>query len=912
MARVSGNIPNLVNGVSQQPAALRLPTQADEQVNCYSTVVNGLINRPPTEYIAKIADSIPENAFVHIINRDVGERYVVVAASDLLKVYDFDGVEKTVNIEKQTYTSLNAVGAVTNGTGYQVYFANSNSTLEVITTGITTATVIVQESTDAAFTSPTTVATITTNTTTNVTAVSGRFYRCRVSSYTSGTITAQLRWRDSRYLRSSDPRSKLRALTVADFTFLLNKDVTVRKNESIFSTDYGRQALVTVRSGAYGRTYKIIINGTTVAQVKTPDGSIADHTDDIDTGNLARILTEILRTGAASNLGACTIAGAGIGTTNYQIERNVSTIYIKRTASGDFTINSEDGQNGNAMAHLKDSTANFQDVPLYGYANFHLKIEGRSKSKIGDYYVICQSNEKNVWKEDIAEGILTTIDKMTMPFSLVREQDGTFTFRANNWDARDIGDDDSNPFPSFVDKQLNDVFFHKNRLGFLADENIVLSAGGDFFRFFRTTATAVLDDDPIDLSASHDKVSILVNAIPYQNNLLCFSDQTQFKLEDDGLLTPTTASLNPTTEFQASTAAKPVGVGTYVFFPVEREDFSSVQEFFVDDETRTNDAREVTANVPEYVPSGIRVMAATSNESLVLALSDNAPTKLYVYKFLYSEDDRQKIQSSWSYWEFPGVTRIHNFQFIQSQLYVVVARPGGVFLEKLSCEQGIGGDYALGFRVHLDQKINTDHAGVSSSYNAGTNRTTFTFPFTWKQAPTVVQASADAEGATGFEVPIVGAPTTYDSNQIVVEEDLTTEDVIFGIPYECVYVPSVFQVREEAAGGGLSVITEGRLQVQRARLQYSQTGYFEVQVEPLGRQPWIYQPGSYAYSFNGRLSGDPENAIGAPAIDTGSYSFPVQSRNDRVKITFRSNSYLPFAFTALEWAGQFTMKSKRL
>ena len=54
MALVSKNIPNLINGVSQQPAALRLESQGEVQENGFSDVVEGLKKRPPTKFIRKL------------------------------------------------------------------------------------------------------------------------------------------------------------------------------------------------------------------------------------------------------------------------------------------------------------------------------------------------------------------------------------------------------------------------------------------------------------------------------------------------------------------------------------------------------------------------------------------------------------------------------------------------------------------------------------------------------------------------------------------------------------------------------------------------------------------------------------------------------------------------------------------
>jgi hypothetical protein len=57
---------------------------------------------------------------------------------------------------------------------------------------------------------------------------------------------------------------------------------------------------------------------------------------------------------------------------------------------------------------------------------------------------------------------------------------GSPDFSVSNitWSGRTKGDTLSSPDPSFVGRTLNDIFFHKNRLGFLSGENVVLSEIG--------------------------------------------------------------------------------------------------------------------------------------------------------------------------------------------------------------------------------------------------------------------------------------------------------------------------------------------------------------------------------------------------------------------------------------------------
>ena len=79
MPLLTTSVPNLVQGVSQQPDNLRFPGQAETQVNAFSSVVDGLNKRPHTEHIAKLTtNTIEDDALVHFIDRDEHNKHVVV------------------------------------------------------------------------------------------------------------------------------------------------------------------------------------------------------------------------------------------------------------------------------------------------------------------------------------------------------------------------------------------------------------------------------------------------------------------------------------------------------------------------------------------------------------------------------------------------------------------------------------------------------------------------------------------------------------------------------------------------------------------------------------------------------------------------------------------------------------------
>ena len=80
MPLINTSLTNLIQGVSQQPDAVKFPGQCAEQENALSSIVDGLQKRPATRHISRILRevSVDADANVHFIERDANERYVVI------------------------------------------------------------------------------------------------------------------------------------------------------------------------------------------------------------------------------------------------------------------------------------------------------------------------------------------------------------------------------------------------------------------------------------------------------------------------------------------------------------------------------------------------------------------------------------------------------------------------------------------------------------------------------------------------------------------------------------------------------------------------------------------------------------------------------------------------------------------
>lgn len=93
---IQQTIPNLIGGVSQIPPALRQANQGEICDNAFPSPVDGLTKRPPSQFLAALwnynttpgGDPQTNDAFVHWINRDGVERYVVVLANGVWHIHD--------------------------------------------------------------------------------------------------------------------------------------------------------------------------------------------------------------------------------------------------------------------------------------------------------------------------------------------------------------------------------------------------------------------------------------------------------------------------------------------------------------------------------------------------------------------------------------------------------------------------------------------------------------------------------------------------------------------------------------------------------------------------------------------------------------------------------------------------------
>ena len=841
---VTYTIPNLVQGISQQPDAQRDPSQGEIQINGISSIAEGLRKRDNTVVVAKVSNTPFGDAFIHSILRDQQEEYLAVITKNSIQVFDLDGNQKAVEVDMPGFDYLNSV---------------------------------------------------------------------------------------------TDARSQIRAVTIADYTFICNLNTVAAMSPDLApeaSRPSPHECLIWVKAANYGQTYTANVNGfqvqveTPVAPVVSSGGTTTENR--IDSGEIAQQIMDGLGTA---------------GLTGYTLERQGSVIWIH----GDNPISVEvtDARaNADITAILREVQA-FVELPTISPVGYQVSITGDPGNNFDGYYVEFEPRDgdfnEGSWLETVSPGVEYKINPATMPHLLVRKSDGNFWFgpadgqtvaglgEIQSWGQRSCGDYDTAPDPSFIGNTINDVFIYKNRLGFLADENVILGRTRKFFDFWPETVTTILDTDPIDVVASNNKVSVLRYAVPYQDELILFSAQYQFRFNAaETVLTPKTAQLTVLTQFEVDTNLRPQQAGGGIMFAQQNGNWSQVREFAVRGAgtALTADAQDLTGYVSSYVPSELFKLTVNDTGNALFAISGqhnpgvlsvDQRNRVYVYKYFFRNtgNGAERAQSSWSHFELTGADEILQVLCIREVLYLLVQYGNEVYLESMEVSDRQGDENAEGpYELLLDRFVTNDPDRTPADllirvgdYDPQTNTTTFTLPYT-VAAETELWSTWQmfTPGSTG---PVL-LGSTDGGNTITTRGDHTNETVAAGEPYLFRYRFTKFKMVREI-GGGKAAVNAMRTQIRNAKIRYHETGYFQVKTLPEHRSEGLY-------TYDGTVSAVRNSAIGAPPPGEmnadipryfeGVFTVPIYGQGDRIYVELLNDRPIPCKFSTCEWTGLLSGRAR--
>ena len=451
-----------------------------------------------------------------------------------------------------------------------------------------------------------------------------------------------------------------------DYDVRYTATVTLKDGGLIKSTNQSTAEGLFVDVAMEGETYRISVEAvepvTTYQDVsgigyfKTPknptNGAIS----------MATILNG-LKTAVNSNLANVTAEVIGSG------------LFLNGTAADG--VNFLGGAVNENMSVIGQKAQDISRLPAMCKHGYVAQISNTADLDTDDYYVKFEadngSSGAGSWEETVRphnfdgsgnDPMLKGLDPATMPHALINNRNGTFTFvkldettanSANNnnyWKERFVGDDVSNPFPTFTGSTIQQMFFHRNRLGFISGENVVMSQPGNYFDFFIVSAISASDDNPIDITVSDVKPAFINHVLPIQKGMMMFSDNGQFLLfTESDIFSPKTARLKKVASYECDSSIQPVDLGTSVLFTSNVAAYARAFEATIIDDDTPPQIIEQTRVVPEFLPKDI-TKSTNSTAIGIVTYAKKGDSAVYHYKYYNAGNKRE--QSAWYSWTLTG------------------------------------------------------------------------------------------------------------------------------------------------------------------------------------------------------------------------------------------------------------------
>ncbi len=432
-------------------------------------------------------------------------------------------------------------------------------------------------------------------------------------------------------------RTNYDVLSVQDTSIITNNLHTVTAITAPTFDTKARAALVL--SGNPVGKYNVQIKDVNGSNVKT----ITEY-DSPATATYSELLTEL-----KSRID-------GLNVTNLVVTKYDDSLHLVRNSGATgFKITASGGVSNDKLSVVQDVVDNVSQLPYNSLHDRTIKVVN-TDSLYDTYWAKFVAEDgvsgRGYWAETVDPTVSTGLTDTTMPHELVNTSTNTFQFRKITWTARKVGDNITNPQPSFVGAKIQQSFFHNSRLGLLSNDNVTLSQTQDFYNFYTISAQTQTDSDPVDLSCSAIRPAALHGVIPTTQGLVLFSQNQQFLMgSGNGILTPSTTTIRTISNYEMDTDVDPVDMGTNINFISKTPAYTRVFGMVTRGQDENPQVLDIGRVVNEWIPSGIDTFIA-SPQNQFLALSSQSDNKIYFYRTY--NDGKENVLEAWFNWQLMG------------------------------------------------------------------------------------------------------------------------------------------------------------------------------------------------------------------------------------------------------------------
>ena len=453
-------------------------------------------------------------------------------------------------------------------------------------------------------------------------------------------------------------RTNYDVLSIQDTSIITNNLITVAKIADPAFVANKQATLVISGAVTTGDVYKVVVDGNTVQYTaQSGDG-----------------YNEVL-----SQLQSGIDSLSGLTATKYN-----TTVHVTKSTA--IVITAEGGLDNAKLTVFQDQVDNVGQLPTQSFQGHLVKVINTASTNDTYFAKFVADNSTSgtgFWEETKDPSKSVGLDQTTMPHELINTSTNTFEFRKIAWIERKVGDDVTNEHPSFLEKKIQQSFFHNNRLGFLSEDNVSLSQSKDHYNFYHESAQTITDADPIDLSCSTIRPAALHAVIPTTQGLILFSKSQQFLMQSaDGILTPSGTVIRTISNYEMDTVVDPVDMGTNINFISKTPSYTRVFGMVTRGQDENPQVLDVARVVNEWIPDSVDTFIA-SPQNQFLALSDQNSKLIYFYR-IYNDGEKNLMQS-WYNWEMCGTVQAIA---ADSDDFFVVTKQGSQFtLGKASLSQ---------------------------------------------------------------------------------------------------------------------------------------------------------------------------------------------------------------------------------
>jgi len=929
MAGITQQIPNYILGISEQPDELKSPGQVTDLKNALPDITLGCVKRPGGKLISTITPNSGTLKWFHVYE-DEGDQYIGnVNTSGVVQMWRTrDGA--SIPVDYASVTGTNACTYLTgwtNSTDVQAltlnqstFLVNRTDTVEMLTSASDKSAAKVHE----AIIELKTVsygkqyaldiyepANTTTTTTTRATSIAidedistpGGYNndgKCELMGrevINQGTVSGKTNLRYEVDIRCQ-PVAESGGTTnpsyddsYQTFTRLqFGGEGWSTGDTNSYTTEKGATGSVTIKSHA---TITSRANLAAVRPSCTPSNSEESITANAILGDMKTALDAIAGHGITS-----TIVG--------------NCLHLKKASA--FNVTTPEP----TLMGITTSEANSAgELPKSCRHNFVVKIVN-STDEDDDYYLKFQMDNvdasvtadrfgSGVWEECPAPDLEVKINPDTMPVQIRRVLPGTYAINGGssqnytngvfevvnpNWVDRHVGDDVTNPKPSFVGRKISKLLFFRNRLCMLSEDRVVLGVTNDYYNFWSKTAMAVSNDDPIDLISSSTYPTTLYDGIEVNTGLLLHSSNQQFMLTTDSdVLSASTAKINYLCSYNFNHNTNPFSLGTtsgFVNSTGKNARFYELSNIRREGEpTVVEQSKIISKKLPIEITN---VVVSKENNVILFGATD----KNEVWGYRYFNSGEKRLQSAWFRWELPG-TLVHH-ELLDDVYYVVLKNGTNYTLEGYDIKVQDDTTSISDYRIHLDT-----HSTVTSlaagTYNATTKKTVFPKPAGYNNSKQLALYNNNA----GNDLGRYGLVTVNGSN-LEVDGNWTGANLILGYLFDwLVELPTIFPTKQ--SGTKQVADTRGSLIVHRLHFNFGETGTIETTLKRTGRA-------DYTNTFES-VQWDSYLSNKTNIADEHVHAIPTYERNTNLTVQLKSSHPSPATLHSMNWEGDYNSRNYR-